>query len=229
VSVASVHLVDVGAARALPMLRGPGEVEGLLSSETAVAAPLRAGRLAVPMPGRVALVAFWTGDAALDAFLDAHPFAERFRSGWWARLEPLRAFGDWPGLGADVSRARTVRSEGPTVVLTLGRLRLRRALSFLRASRPAEGAAVDSPGLAWGTALARPPFVSTLSLWESARAAAAYAYGNSDGGHPRAIAADRAHPFHRLSAFIRFRPLEVHGSLGSRNPLPEGAVGGRQR
>ena len=84
-------------------------------------------------------------------------------------------------------------------------------------------------GLAWGTALARPPFVSTLSLWESGHAAAAYAYGTSGGGHSRAIAADRSHPFHRLSAFIRFRPVEAHGSLGGRNPLPEGVVAGRHQ
>ena len=224
-SVASVHVGDVGVARALRLLGGPGQVAGLVSSETAVAAPLRSRRIVVPMPGRVAFIAFWASDAAFDAFNATHPFARHFHSGWWARLEPSRAFGNWPGLGTDVPRARTVTSDGPVVVLTLGRLRLRRARPFVRSSRPAEAAAVGAPGFQWGTALARPPFVSTLSLWESGEAAAAYAYGVDGTAHRAAIAADRQMPFHHTSAFVRFRVVEVHGSLGGRNPLAEGVLG----
>jgi hypothetical protein len=223
-SVASVHVSDVGVAHALPVLRGPGVVAGLLSSETAVAATLRRRHSAVPMPGRVAFLGFWEDHAALDAFMATHPFAERLRSGWWARLEPSRAFGAWPGLESEVPRARTVTSDGPVVVLTLGRLRLPQAPRFLRSSRPAENAAFDAPGFLWGSALARPPFVSTLTLWGSAGAAAAYAYGADGGGHPQAITADRREPFHHRSAFIRFRPVEAGGSLSGRNPLPEGAL-----
>jgi len=219
-SVVSVHVGDVGVARALRLLRGPGQIPGLASSDTALAAPLRGSGSTAPMLGRVAFLGFWSDDAALEAFCASHPYAGHFRSGWWARLEPLRAFGKWPGLGPDVPKARAVTSDGPVVVLTLGRLRLPRARRFLRASRPAEAAAVHSPGFRWGTALARPPFVSTLSLWESATAAAAYAYGADGTAHPEAITADRRTPFHHRSAFIRFRPVEVQGSLGGRNPLP---------
>jgi hypothetical protein len=225
VSIASVHVSDVGVAHAPLLLRGPGDVAGLLSSETAVAAPLRRSRMAVPMPGRVAFVAFWSDHAALDAFNATHPFAGRLGPGWWARLEASRAFGEWPGLGPEVPRARTVTSDGPVVVLTLGRLRLRRVRQFLRSSRPAENAAFDAPGFRWGTALARPPFVSTLTLWDSAGAAAGYAYGAEGEGHPQAIGADRREPFHHRSAFIRFRPLQAGGSLAGRNPLAEGALG----
>jgi hypothetical protein len=219
VALVSVHLCDVGTARALRMLRGPQNVPGLLSAETALAAPLRSGRMTRPMPGRFALIAFWADDQALDAFRESHPFAQRLRSGWWVKLEPVRAFGDWPGLSSDVPRSRTAPSQEPAVVLTLGRLRLRRVRSFLRASRPAEAAAVGAEGFLWGTALARPPFVSTLSVWESARAAAAYAYASGGGAHPGAIDADRRRPFHHRSAFIRSVPLESDGSLAGRNPL----------
>lgn len=69
--------------------------------------------------------------------------------------------------------------------------------------------------------LARPPFFSTCSLWESAEAAASYAYGHHETAHPHAIAADRTKPFHRQEAFVRFRPLLSRGGLGGRNPLPE--------
>ena len=105
------------------------------------------------------------------------------------------------------------------MVLTLGRLRLTRALPFFRTSAKAEGAVLDAPGLIWATGLARPPFVSTCSLWESAHAISEYAYGRERPAHPAAIATDRAKPFHHQSAFIRFRPYASDGSLDGRNPL----------
>lgn len=59
------------------------------------------------------------------------------RRGWHVRLEPLRATGTWPGLTAPTPGSH-VKHEGPTVVLTLGRLRARRAVSFFRASAKVE-------------------------------------------------------------------------------------------
>ena len=88
-----------------------------------------------------------------------------------------------------------------------------------RRSRIMMKCVVDAPGLIWATAMARPPFVATCSLWESTDALSAYAYGGDDPAHPDAIATDRAKPFHHRSAFIRFRPYASQGSLGGRNPL----------
>nr|MBA2626048.1 spheroidene monooxygenase [Acidimicrobiia bacterium] len=73
----------------------------------------------------------------------------------------------------------------------------------------------------WATGLARPPFVSTCSLWESSDALAAYAYGHARAPHPAAMQADRAEPFHHQSAFVRWRPRDARGHLEGRNPLPE--------
>jgi hypothetical protein len=167
------------------------------------------------------MVAFWDDDAALDRFLADHPVAEALATGWRTRLEPLRAFGSWPGLDADVPRARAVPHDGPAAVLTLGRFKWRRAVPFLRTSRKAELAVVDAPGLLWATGMARPPFVATCSLWESSDALSDYAYGDAGDPHPGAIAADRAKPFHHREAFIRFRPYASEGRLDGRNPLPE--------
>src|SRR5256885_5501524 len=187
-TIASVHVTDVGAAKALRMLRGPSRAPGLLSANAAIAAPLRTGSLPKPMPGRIALVAFWRDDAALDAFLAEDRYARRLDGGWWARLELVRAYGAWPGVPDDIERSRAVSEGGPAVVLTLGRLRLRRTRRFLRASQPAEAAALEAPGFRWGTGLARPPFVSTLSLWSSGEAVADYAYGSKPGAHLQANA-----------------------------------------
>jgi hypothetical protein len=217
VAITSVHLCDVGAGRALPMLRGPGKgVAGLLSSEAATVSPLRTGALPRPKVDKLAFVAFWDDATSLDRFLADHRYGKRLaRSpGWNARLEPLRAHGAWPGLPDDTPKSRAVDdTDDNVVVVTLGRLRLPKALTFLRTSMPAEAAATRADGFLGGAALARPPFVATVSLWASAAAAADYAYQGQAQPHPHAIDVDRQVQFHHRSAFIRFRPLQMNGSL----------------
>jgi hypothetical protein len=222
--IASVHIADVRAREALKVLRRaprPAAVPGLRQADVALAAPLGASVVPRPSFGRVALIAFWDDDGALDAFVADHPLAAILAGGWHVRMEPLRAFGAWPGLPGDVPNARVVDHDGTAAVLTLGRLRFTQAVRFLRTSAKAEARVVGAPGLIWATGLARPPLVATCSLWESTRALSTYAYGQKDPAHPDAIAADRAKPFHHRSAFIRFRPYRSQGGLGGRNPLPE--------
>jgi hypothetical protein len=223
-----VHLADVGAATALTLSRkppAPGSIAGLRNAEVGLAAPLRSGLLPRPQLGRAVLIAFWDDDDAIDRFESAHPLAARFASGWRARLEPLRAFGAWPGLPADVPKPRTVEHDGPVAVVTLGRLRASQAIRFVRASAKAEASVLAAPGLVWATGIGRvPKIVATFSLWESAAAAATYAYGRRDPAHPNAIASGEAKPFHHQQAFIRFRPYGVHGHLDGNNPLAEASV-----
>jgi len=172
--------------------------------------------------GRVGLITFWDDDEALDRFEAEHPLAARMAGGWHVRLEPLRAFGSWPGLPENTPRSRRVEHEGPAVVLTLGRARVARIPKFLRTSSKAEARIVDTPGAIWATAMARPPFFATCSLWESTEALSEYAYGSTEPtAHPDAIDVDRATPFHHQSAFIRFCPYRSEGHLEGRNPLAE--------
>jgi hypothetical protein len=221
--IASVHIADMGVRSALALNRKAppaGSIAGLRNASVGLAAPL-AGKVVPSVQfGRAGLLAFWDDDAAVDRFLAGNPLAEKFASGWHVRLAPLRAFGTWPGLPADVPSERQVEHDGPVVVLTLGRPRASQLIRFVRTSMMAAASAVRAPGLLWGTGIARPPsFVATVSLWESTLAASAFAYGHRDPGHPDAIATDRANPFHHESAFIRFRPYDAHGSLGGKNPL----------
>ena len=221
--IASVHIADVGAARALRLLARPptaGSVTGLRHAEAAAAAPLRGPAIPRPQPGRVALLGFWENDVCLDRFLAGHPLARLLAGGWQARLDPLRAWGNWPGLPEGLPRSRTASGDGPVLVLTLARTRMSQLLRFLAASLPAERAAQEAPGFLWGTALTRPPLFATCSIWDNAEAAASYAYGRSGPAHPGAIAADRAKPFHHRSAFARFRLCTVQGGLGGANPMP---------
>jgi hypothetical protein len=228
--IASVHLADVGVRSALGLLRKvpkPGAIEGVLHADIGVAKALTGSLRTPPSVGRVGLIAFWKSDDAIDRFLSGHPLASAFVEGWHTRLEPLRAYGTWPGLPADIPSGRSTEYDGPAVVLTLGRFRLRRTVPFFRASTRAEAGVVGAPGFLWGTALAKPPFVATCSLWENPRALSTYAYGKNDPAHPDAIEADKANPFHHQSAFIRFRPYAVEGTLGGKNPLGEHALAGQ--
>ena len=222
--IASVHVADVGTRRSLGLMRKapkPGKAAGLRRADIGLAAPLRGSFLPAPSPGRVALVAFWDDDSALDTFLADHPTAAALAGGWHARLEPRRVFGAWPGLPDDLPRGRRDGATEPAVVLTLGRLRLTQAVRFLRASAKAEAEVADAPGMIWATGFARPPFVATCSLWETTDALSAYAYGAAERGHPMAITSHRKKPFHKESAFVRFRPYAAHGHLDGKNPLAE--------
>lgn len=220
--LASVLIADLGPRRALPLiLKGPSAIkaEGLRQAEIGLTAPLSADLLAKPQPGRVALVTMWNDEEALDRFLAEAPIARALSAGWSARLEPLRAWGSWPGVPDDLPTTRKVDSVGPVAVLTMGRLRVRRAVPFLRASAKAEARVLEASGCIWATGIARPPFVSTFSLWESADAAREYAF--AAGTHNDAIAQGRAEPFHKREAFVRFHPYAMAGRLDGRNPLSD--------
>ena len=222
--LASVHIAEVGPRATLGVIRSapkPTDVPGLRQANVAISAPLSAAVLPAPAFGRVGLIAFWDDDESLDRFLDGHPLAATLASGWRVRLAPLRAYGSWPGLADDVPTARATDHEGPAAVLTLGRLRLTQAVRFLRASARASGRALEAPGLVWGSAFARPPFVATCSLWESTRALSTYAYGHVEPAHADAIAQDQSKPFHHESAFVRFRPYGSEGHLDGKNPLAQ--------
>jgi hypothetical protein len=221
--IVSMHLADVGMRATAAALRARPEaaaLPGLRYAETTIAAPLGGSLMPAPQLGRVGLIAAWDDDAALDRFLSGHSFAERLAGGWHVRLEPLRAVGAWSGLPDLPGEERPVDHQEPVAVLTLGRLRFRRAVSFLRTSARAERQAVSDPALLAATGLARPPrLVATFSLWRTAAAMRAYALGEAGDGHLRAIRAHTARAFHHESVFARFRPYGARGAWDGRDPL----------
>lgn len=220
--IVSVHLADFGPRAALAALRRPpkpSQVPGLTYAETVTTAPLGGGLLPSPSLGRVGMIAAWDDDEALDAFDRSHPLAATFAAGWEVRMQPLRVSGEWPEMPDLPAQPLPVDDQEPVVALTLGRLRLHRALPFLRSAAAAEKDAVADGAMIASTGLARPPhLVSTFSIWRSMAAMREYAYGK-DGAHQAAVRNDRAHPFHHASAFIRFRPYASRGSWDGRDPL----------
>ena len=217
-----MHIADVGARAAALLAASPHSraVPGLLYARTMLGADLTARLAPAPRPGRVGLVAAWEDDAGLERFLATDRLARALSGGWHARLQPLRAWGAWRALpelpGPDLGEL----GPDPVAVLTLGRVRLRRLVPFLRASARAEGDAVANAGMLAGTALARPPrLVCTFSVWRTAQAMREYARGDPEAGHPRAVAEHLQRPFHHESVFVRLRPYASSGAWDGRDPL----------
>jgi len=217
-----VHIADVGARTAALLAASPHahRVPGLLYARTMLGADLTPRLAPAPRPGRVGLVAAWEDDAGLERFLVTHWLARALSGGWHVRLEPLRAWGAWRALPDLPGPAFSELGSDPVAVLTLGRVRLRRLVPFLRASARAEGEAVANPEMLAGTAMARPPrLVCTFSVWRTAQAMREYAQGDPAAGHPRAVAEHLHRPFHHESVFVRLRPYASSGAWDGRDPL----------
>jgi hypothetical protein len=224
--IVSVQIADLGKRRGLGVLARPprsDRVPGLRHAETVFTAPMGGSVLPLPDVGTVGLVAAWEDDAAFERFLGEHPLARRLAAGWQVRLEPLRVFGAWPEVPDLLEGQRPVEDEEPVVVLTIGRTKPWRLPPFLRAAAAAEAEVVEAPGLLASTGFGRlPRLVSTFSVWRSAAEMRDYAHRRG-GAHQAAVLADRAHPFHFSSAFIRFRPYASSGSWGGGDPLAAAA------
>lgn len=223
--IVSVHLADVGLGGARRLQRKGlrrSETPGLRHAELTTMAPLGAGLLPRPTPGRVGLIGVWDDDDALDAFLHRHELARSLAHGWRVRLRPTHVFGAWAPLREPLGEEPDLAPEEPAAVLTIGHLRLTQTIRFLRASAKAEAQALADPALLASTGLARPPrLVATFSLWRSAAEMRAYARGERDTSHRDASRAHAARPFHHDSAFIRFRPYAAEGSWDGVEPLAQ--------
>jgi hypothetical protein len=224
--IVSVQIAELGKREGLGVLARPPRPErvpGLRHAETVFTNEIGGGLLPRPDVGTVGLVAAWEDDAAFERFAAAPP-ARRFAGGWQVRLEPLRVSGAWPEVPDLLDEQRPVDDEEPVAVLTIGRTKPWRLPPFLHAAAAAEADALEAPGLLAATGFGRlPRLVSTFSLWRSAAEMREYAY-RAAGAHQAAVTADRAHPFHFSSAFIRFRPYLSSGSWEGRNPLELPAV-----
>jgi hypothetical protein len=224
--IVSVQIAKVGPRAGFGVLARPpraSHVPGLHHAETVFAAPISRRIVPVPHFGTVGLIAAWEDEASFERFLDSHPLANRLAGGWQVRLEPLRISGEWTEVPDLLEGQRPVVDDEPVVILTIGRTKPWRLVPFLRAAVAAERDALDAPGLLASTGFGRPPLVSTFSVWRSAAEMRDYSY-RAAGAHRAAIAADKAHPFHFSSAFIRFRPLASSGSWGVGDPLALAAV-----
>jgi hypothetical protein len=214
--IGSLHVADMSVGAAARLIGRPPttrSVPGLQLAVTGYATPVADSRVPMPRLRRVVSLCLWDREESLDEFLRGHRLARPLASGWRLRLQPVRANGTWPGMPNDLPNTRAAVHEGPAAVLAMARVRPHRFTAFLRSNRPASASATSAPGLLWATGMTRPPQVATISLWDSSKNMAKYAYGRADAGHPQAIAADEASSFFTRQAFIRFHPYLSEGSI----------------
>ncbi|MFJ6748359.1 spheroidene monooxygenase [Streptomyces sp. NPDC091266] len=226
--ILSVHLADIGVRSVRAVLKErprPADTPGLRYAATTFTGAIAAGPPKL-RPGRAALIAAWEDDAALDRFLAEDPLAGLLAGGWQVRLRPVRISGSWSPMPVETDPAAAMDEEAePVAVLTLGKLRLRRAVPFLRANSRAAGTAAADPALVASVALAAPPrFVGTFSIWRSVSAMSRYAYGSARPEHREAVKEHRAQAFHHEAAFVRCRPYAARGSLDGQEPVATAAA-----
>jgi hypothetical protein len=217
----AIHLADFTERDVFRYVRQPPRPDRVPGLRWATAAmPVRLGRVPPrPVRGRVGLISAWNRDEDLDDFLAAGAWGSYLAHGYEVRLAPMQASGSWRALPELAHGCDPGVPEEPVGVLTLGRLRLSQTVRFLRASAAAEHRLLGQPSLLAATGLARPPFLSTFSLWKTVTAMREYAYGPA--GHAAAIARHKARPFHHESVFARLRPYRSSGHWDGRDPLAE--------
>ena len=190
--IATLWLADLGIVGGL-RFKAPkaSTVDGLRFSAGGVASKLRRGFTPRLIPRRAAWFAVWDDEAALDRFVADRPsMVSTFADGCRLRLELNRVIQrNAPGFEEHwVDRCEPT---GPVLVVTVNRPKLMRLPRFLMAAVPAEKAAAERDDLQWAMGFSRPPgMFATVTLWDSAAAAADYAYGQQKPQHRAAIQAE---------------------------------------
>lgn len=219
--LARLQIADIGFRSVLRLKAPrPDEVSGLLDARVGLMARFTDSIIPDPVFGRAMALSFWEDDAALDAYEASGAGATSALAGGWSlRMEPMRGHGAWPGFPAGVDDHSDYT--GPIVVTTIGLLRIRRSMAWQRASNKVQKQFLDAQGVIWAMGATRPPyFAATVTVWESAAAAASFAREPNEA-HFNAMGNNARDPYMRQELFARFRPLSSAGQLGPRPALAE--------
>jgi heme-degrading monooxygenase HmoA len=162
------------------------------------------------------LLQVWDSADAATAFFDTHPqiqaFQKKAEESLRIFMHPVRSKGVWNGRNPFAPGDETLPATGVTAVLTRATIKkryLRRFWSYVPRSQQPLSAA---EGLIYSKGVGETPFIdmATFSLWESAEAMQAYAYGTE--AHLGAIRRTRELGWYREELFARFRPYRIEGS-----------------
>ena len=231
----SAHVANTSAIAALRRKTPkPSGTPGLKSARTATCAPMTRGVLPRPQFGREVMLACWEDDASIDQFLETDATGQAFAAGWHVRMELVRAAGMWPGIDddmIDLAGSKAKGMTGPSIAITIGTAHLRKVIGFARVNNGLEDQFMDTPSGLWGTQMTNLPqrLVATLTVWESADAAAEYmrvgAHGAAVAEHYDPAKDPTGHTFVTGGGFFGFRPLTTSGSVDGKNPLSAELLG----
>lgn len=137
---------------------------------------------------------------------------------WRAELEPLSARGAWSGT-APFGDPRRRDPGGLVAAITRARLRPTRMLRFWRAVPPVTRDLHTREGLLLAIGIGEAPIgvQGTFSVWTSAEALTAFAYGGA--AHREAIRRTATDGWYAEELFARFAVRVTTGTLRGRDPL----------
>jgi hypothetical protein len=172
---------------------------------------------------RSALFAVWRDEAALEQFLAGHSVAQRWQRAeetWHVRLRGIGGHGRWNGC-AVMDGLVGGNPDGPVVMLTRAKVRLRAWGAFAKAARRVNDTAHTAPGLITLIGVGEAPIgrLGTFSVWDSIGSAVRFASENAD--HQQAIARTRSGNWFAEQLFARFEPFGSTGSWAGRDPLAD--------
>lgn len=214
----SYHLITAPAPNvAARLLASPAlrRVPGLRHAECLL--PMRMGH-ALARPGRyhlshLALFAFWDDERHLERFLTAPPYRVLTRAHWHVRLRFYRRWGRYAGLDDATPFPALATPGGPTVAVTLARLKLTETVRFARWGKPVEAQVRDHPGLLRATVAFRPlRTFCTFTQWRSEADMLGMVGGRDGPQHRAAMQAREQRDFHHEFTTLRFTPLSEHGA-----------------
>ncbi len=172
---------------------------------------------------RWALLAFWSSEADLDAFLTDSEIPRRWdalaEERYDLRLATVRAHGSWGRTRFNVDRAAPLRPEQPVVILTRAAIRARHLARFWTAAPRPSADAVGHPDNLASIGIGDVPVLrqATLSLWRSLAGAQDFAYRRA--AHREVVDRTRAEDWYSSELFARFVPLASSGTWSGRDPL----------
>ncbi len=177
------------------------------------------------------------GTWALFTVWDDAPSWERFAAGsrvmrqYHARgdevysvlLSPLSAHGRWGGDEPFALTAPPARPDptAPVAELTRATIRPSRALRFWSRVAPVDATLRGHPDLLLTFGVGEVPYLrqATLSVWRSAAAMQAWAYGSE--AHAETVRRTRAEGWYSEELFARFRLVGTRGTWRGAEPLAE--------
>lgn len=172
-------------------------------------------------PLRWGLLATWADRDAAKEF-ESSPVALGWgrlaEETWRAELRPLSARGRWSGR-EPFGRPAGGRWDGPVAAVTRARLAPTRSGSFWKAVPPVSADLTTRAGLRFAVGVGEAPvgLQGTVSVWESARALRAFAYGGA--AHQAVVARTEPARWYSEELFARFAVEAADGSVDGRDPL----------
>lgn len=181
------------------------------------------GFSARPDPRTWALFAVWDADSAWARFRDTSRVMRQYRARgeevYTLLLRPASAHGRWDGRELFDGASAPVPEREPVVVLTRASIRLRRALRFWSLVPPVDGTLRGNADLLLTFGAGEMPWLrqATLSVWRSAGAMRAWAYGSPH--HREAVRRTRDERWYAEELFARFRLVGREGTFLGSDPL----------